>query len=273
MPSPFPGMDPFLEHPEIFPDLHDRFNTYLSEFLQSRLPPPYYATIRRQVWIETSHRFVEPDVHVIRPRRQPAPSESEGGSVAVATRPSARKTVVVVEQVELSESRLEIYTGRGTEKRLVTTLEVLSLSNKTPGAHGRDRYRQKQQEMLSGYVHLVEIDLLRAGEHMAAVPRDAAVAETGEFDYHVCVHRFDRLEEFVVYPILLEESLPEIDIPLLPGDASVQVDLQAVFDRCYDTGPYPREIRYLEDALVPPLSPEREAWARSLLEAVDAQPT
>ena len=40
MPSPFPGMDPYLESPEIFPDFHDSFITYLREALQAACPPP-----------------------------------------------------------------------------------------------------------------------------------------------------------------------------------------------------------------------------------------
>ena len=66
------------------------------------------------------------------------------------------------------------------------------------------------------------------------------------FDYHVSVHRFDDFESFFVYPIALEEPLPAIDIPLLPGDPPVTLDLQAVFNRCYDAGPYAREIDYGE---------------------------
>ncbi|MHB1560360.1 MAG: DUF4058 family protein [Isosphaeraceae bacterium] len=45
------------------------------------------------------------------------------------------------------------------------------------------------------------------------------------------------------------------------GDPSVTLDLQAVFDRCYDAGPYSREIRYGVDAVLPPLDPGRAAWA------------
>ena len=68
MPSPFPGMDPYLENPEIFPDLHDSLITYIRENLQANLPPPYYAAIGRRVWIEASRRSIEPDVHVLRAR-------------------------------------------------------------------------------------------------------------------------------------------------------------------------------------------------------------
>ena len=101
----------------------------------------------------------------------------------------------------------------------------------------------------------IEIDLLRAGEHAIAVPCAIAVGAAGPFDYLVSVHRFDRFEDFVVYPIRLEDACPEIAFPLLPGDPDVTLDLQAVFDRCYDTGPYRRRVRYGEDAIVPRWTP------------------
>jgi hypothetical protein len=66
---------------------------------------------------------------------------------------------------------VEIYVGSGSQRRLVTAIEVLSPTNKAQGEHGRDLYIRKQQEILGGKVHLVEIDLLRGGQHTTAVPR------------------------------------------------------------------------------------------------------
>lgn len=60
------------------------------------------------------------------------------------------------------------------------------------------------------------------------------------------------METFFVCPIHLEDRLPVIGIPLLPGDPEASIDLQAVFDRCYDAGPYCREISYGEGAVIPP---------------------
>jgi hypothetical protein len=114
---------------------------------------------------------------------------------------------------------------------------------------------------------LVEIDLLRSGEHTTAVPRDEALAQVGPFDYHVSVHRFDNLEDYFVYPIQLDGRLPLIAVPLLPGDADVTVDLQAVFDRCYEAGQYQREIDYLKDEPTPPLPSDRAAWAKQRIAA------
>ncbi len=185
--------------------------------------------------------------------------------MAVANAPVARPVVVRVAHDEVREPFVEIYTRTDAGKRLVTSFEVLSLSNKTPGEQGRDLYKRKQNEILASQVHLVELDFLRGGEHTTAVPIDAAQDACGTFDYHVAVRPFDDLETILVYPIGLEERLPTIDIPLLPGDPSVTLDLQAVFDRCYDAGPYAREIRYGEDAVIPPLRPDQAAWAEPIL--------
>src|SRR5262245_35509774 len=177
MPSPFPGMDPYLEDPEVFPDLHNSFNTYLQEALQPRLPPPYYASTGRRVWVEVTQRSVEPAVEVL--RRSAAPSSA--GGVALSPARTERAVVVRVPHDERTEPFLEIYAGRGQERRLVTSIEILSPTNKTPGEPGRDLYLRKQREILNSKVHLVEIDLLRGGEHTTAVPRILAEAVAGPF--------------------------------------------------------------------------------------------
>ena len=261
MPSPFPGMDPYLEDPDVFPDFHDSFVTYLRESLQPQLPAPYYAAIGRLAWIEVSERFIGPDVDVVEPWRPDRASWESGGGVAVADRSAAAPLVIHVPHDERIEPLVEIYIGRGSTRRLVTTVEVLSLTNKTPGERGRDLYLRKQQEILDGQVHLVEIDLLRGGRHTTAVPRDRLTTATGPFDYHVSIHHFDNLEDYFVYPLQLTEPLPTIAIPLLPGDPAVSLDLQAVLDRTYDAGPYRREIDYHTAPPAPPLSAEHLTWA------------
>ena len=266
MPSPFPGMDPFLEHPDIFPDLHDRLNAYLSEALQAQLPPPYYAALGRRAWIEMSQRYIGPDINVLQSRRDEPRREGNGnGGVAVATPVATRVRIVHVPHDERVEPSVEIFVGQGRDKRLVTTIEILSWTNKAPGEHGRDLYLRKQREVLGSKVHLVEIDLLRGGEHTTAVPKDRASQHAGPFDYHVCIHHFDNLEDYFVYPIQLAERLPEIAVPLLPNDGAVTLDLQQVFDRAYDAGPYRREVRYADEPLVPPVTPEQADWVRSRL--------
>lgn len=261
MPSPFPGMDPYLEAPEVFPDLHDSFITYLREHLQARLPAPYFAAIGRRVWIELARRSIGPNVHVLRAQRRSPEPRAATVAAAVATAPVA----VRVAHDEFREPLVEVYARGEQGKRLVTSIELLSRSNKTPGAHGRDLYLRKQKELLASQVHLVEIDLLRGGEHATAVPLEDARLACGAFDYHASVRRFDDFETFFVYPIRIEDRLPTIEVPLLPGDPSATVDLQAVFDRCYDAGPYAVEIDYGADPITPPLRPDQASWAEKLV--------
>jgi hypothetical protein len=268
MPSPFPGMDPYLENPEIFPDFHDSVITYLREAVQARLPAPYFAALGRRVWIEVSRRSVGPDVQIQRARAGLSSSRATVPSASpVAIQPIALPVKVRVTHDEFREPFVEIFVRGDEGKRLVTSIEVLSLSNKTPGEQGRDLYVRKQKEILSSKVNLVEIDLLRAGQHISAVPIDAAFRDCGAFDYHVSVHGFDDPETFFVYPIRLEDRLPSVAIPLLPGDSPVTIDLQTVFARCYDAGPYAREIHYGVDALVPALGADQVAWATEIVGA------
>ncbi len=273
MPSPFPGMDPFLEHPDFFPGLHAAMAFCIREQLQSRLPDSYFAEINERSWVDVSGRFIEPDVEVLQWRNggpQPIASaamQAETGGVAVM---DTIGPIVIQSPFddpaddEVREQFVEIWSKREGD-RLVASVEVLSPANKTPGDHGRDKYLQKQRELLDSRVHLIEIDLLRDGVHSTAVSERALRRAVAVFDYHVCVHRADRPDEFSVYPIRLSQRLPTVVVPLLPNDPDVPLDLQAVFDRCYDTGPYRRRLDYHAAAVVPPLTAAQDAWVRGLL--------
>ncbi|MBI4601568.1 MAG: DUF4058 family protein, partial [Planctomycetes bacterium] len=265
MPSPFPGMDPFLEHPGVFPDLHDSFILYLREALQAQLPEPYFAMIRDRLWVELSERFIEPDVHIRKEgvEKRPGSSPPNGGAVGVLTR--THPIVIPVYHDERREDFLEIWVRDAAGERVVTVVEILSPSNKTPGDQGRDLYVSKQREVLRSPLNLVEVDLLRAGTHATGVPEPRLRREAGSFDYHVCMHLPNVWHSFLVYPIRLEEKLPRIEIPLLPGTPAVEVDLQAVFDRTYDAGPYRRKVKYTLAELPPPLSEEKLGWCRDVL--------
>lgn len=258
MPSPFPGMDPYLESPEVFPDFHDSFITYLREALQAELPVPYFAALGRRLWIEASRRSIGPDLEVRR-GRTPGTRRTEPAAVVIDQ--------PVAPHDEIREPFIEIFTRGEDGKRLVASIEVLSLASKTPGEHGRELDRRKQEERLASRVHLVELDFLRDGEPTTAVSPDAAREGCGPFDYHVSVRPFDDPDTFHVYPIRLEDRLPLVAVPILPGDPPVTLDLQAVFDRCYDAGPYSREIRYGADAVIPPLDSDRAAWADRVVRA------
>lgn len=265
-------MDPYLEHPRYFPDFHNSFIVGLKQAIQPALPEPYYAKTEERIWIEWPERAVLPDVNVLHPVRRP--SEKDGvGSVAVL-----EETAVEIEAVDLSngievhELSLNVYAGRpGDEARLVTAIELLSPSNKSAGSEGRIAYLRKQAEMLDREVHLLEIDLLRRGEPTTLIPRHLMVRP---FDYHVAARDINLpSNRLYFYPILLEKPLPRLAVPLLAGEGYVVIELQSVFDRCYDTGSYRREIDYRREVPDPPLDEARMEWARRCIERWLAEPT
>ncbi len=264
MPSPFPGMDPYLESPSIFPGFHGQFLTHLAEAVQLLLPEPYYARGSQRIWLEYVEGSRIPDVSVFKQSQGANQVQAENGGVAVAELP-VKVTAPYVPWDEFSESFVEIYAREDGQPRLVTAIELLSPTNKTPGQQSRAAYRQKQIEMIGSQVHLVEVDLLRLGPHTTAVPFKELVKRCGSVDYHVSVHYFDQPNDFYIYPIQLVDRLPNVAIPLLPGEGSVNVELQSVFDQCYDRGPYRREVNYAKDPPPPVLSPDRLAWVRSIL--------
>jgi len=273
MPSPFPGMDPYLEKPGVFAGFHDQLIAYLVAAIQPLLPDPYFAKSGQRVWVELAERVREPDVSVAAPR---AWQETHRPGIATAiAEPVASQPLVVVEEAmvsgEFRETFLDIFTTASGEHRLVTSIEVLSPSNKNSGEEAAALYRAKQHEFRWSNANLVEIDLLRAGGHATLVPRRELMKQCPNWDYHVSVHRFEARGQFLVYPIQLPDKLPTISIPLLPGAPAIAVDLQAVFNRCYDDGPYYREVNYAQDPPPPALSAERLAWVASMLAARPAR--
>jgi hypothetical protein len=266
MPSPFPGMDPFLEHPSVFPNLHDKLIVHLEETLQPLLPEPYYAKGNQRVWVDYIEASRIPDVGVMKQSRPAGNLEIENGGVAVkAADMPVKVTPSYFPWDEFQESFLEIYSKDENKPRLVTAVEILCPAQKTMGEQSRAAYRQKQSELIGSQVHLVEIDLLRMGMHTTAVPHKELVRRCGPVDYHVCIHYFDQPSDFFIYPIQLPDRLPRITIPLLPGDGGVAVELQSVFDQCYDRGPYRREVNYANEPPPPTLSPEKLAWVKGVL--------
>ncbi len=263
-------MDPYLEDLGLWPDVHDRLITYLSEALKAFLPPPYYAGIASRVRVETSHRHVEPDVNVPRPAPQAKGGVHPGGgggiAVAVAQETVTEPVEIEITREEVRQTFLEIHAQRGGDD-LVTTIEVLSPSNKTPGGQGRALYLQKQDEVLQSRVHLIEIDLLRIGLPTTLAPVERTVRTVGHYDYHVCVHRWDRPLSCFVYPIQMTGPLPVVAVPLLPDAAPVAVSLKAALDRAYDGGRYRQRARYRDAVPPPPLHPNQTIWVEQTLRA------
>ncbi|MBY0460290.1 MAG: DUF4058 family protein [Gemmataceae bacterium] len=254
MPSPFPGMDPWLEDEEVFPDLHHSLITYIRDVVNAALPPGYVATTANRVWVDDELRR-EPDVSLFgRDREQNGAGTATAlmGLVSIGQRLSPDT---------IEEPYLEIVSAKG--RRPVTVVEVISLSNKRAGEDGRKTYQDKQKEYALGGVHLVEIDLLRRGPHVTATPLRELQRRLGAFDYHVSVVGGVVPSHFAA-GIKLTDRLPAFAIPLDPGVPPVAVDLQPLLDRCYDSGRYAALVTY-RDPCDPPLTAEQQAWAEGVL--------
>ena len=254
MPSPFPGLDPYLEGSGTWLDVHTSFLACLRNNLNASLGGRYIARLGDRVIVEMPEEEPQtryPDVYV---------SKSRGRSRATAV---AEHDVPVRIRMELHqhvERYVMIMDPKGT--KVVTVIELLSPTNKTPGPGGR-QYAEKQGEVLESDTHLVEIDLLRGGDWTLAVPQALVRRSTG-FDCLVSVSRAHDRGEFEVYPILLERRLPRIAIPLLRGDSDVVADLQSAHDGCYDGGGYRESLDYSRDP-EPPVAKKRLPWLRSVL--------
>ncbi|ETX02644.1 DUF4058 family protein [Candidatus Entotheonella palauensis] len=263
MPSPFPGMDPYLEHPALWPGVHQRFITYLGDTLNAVLPPHYVADIGERLYVVEPAHTIYPDVvvHEQPPVRSHAPLKSPATSTAVSSDPP---WVLTIEPVEMREVFIHIVSVADAS-RVITAIEVLSPSNKAGGSPGKELYQSKQRELLASQTHLIEIDLLRRGSHTVAPPR-VYLAQQGTWDYLVCLHRGGEGQRYEVWARGLRERLPRIRVPLSEGDRDLVVDLQTILTRCYDEGAYARRLNYAEEPQ-PPLRASDIEWAHELLRA------
>lgn len=257
MPSPFPGMDPYLEVPPFWRGLHNTLIPFIASDLNTDLPPGFAAYTEERLYVVPLDQEIISDVLVT---QRPA-ERSRRGSAAVADRADPPNFLTVHPHTE-RELFIEIRAGRDP-KRVVAIIEILSPSNKAAGSVGRQEYREKQRDVLAGDIHLLEIDLLRQGAHTVAIPR-APLLERGTWDYLVSLSRSERRSTFAYWTISVREHLPRVLVPLTEGYEDVVLDLQSVFDRAYDAGPYRREVDYSAD-LLPPLQGEDAMWMDALL--------
>lgn len=258
MPSPFPGMDPYLER--FWLSVHNKLITYLSDELNTRLlPADLRAEMTERVLVSSSdesyRRRILPDVYVVEDTSNGGGARHREAADATAV---AEPVVFRLRDDPVVETALHITDLTGAT--LITAVEVLSASNKLPG-RDRDLYLRKRDEYHAAGVSTVEIDLFRGGER--TVPGiDAMIPPDRQSPYLVIVHRGRRWDEWEVYPLPLRSRLPAFRIPLREDEADVAFDLQPLVDRAYANGRYP--IDYSRDP-DPPWEGEDAAWAEELL--------
>ena len=254
MKNPFPGMNPFLE--QRWGDFHTRFNVAISDALNRRLPGDLEARVEESVTVDydIEHRTIYPDVNVIEVSSDPFPAEASSVTVAVA-----EPTVVALRDEPRTERHIEILDHR-TGGRVITAIELISPWNKT--SEGRAAYYKKQTEFVTARVNLVEIDLIRGGHFVLAMP-EKKLPRTCRTPYLVNVRRATHPDEAFLYPAGIGQPLPSIGIPLRPTDVDVALELQPLLDECFERGRY--RLNY-QQSLAPPLSDEDAAWMRQMLQ-------
>lgn len=255
MGSPFPGMDPYLEQPAFWSELHGNLIFRIQEALNPVLPISYVATVEPRIevgyWDLEDSRFFRPDV-VIEQETPMAVSPASG--VAVVFTPLELDTIVR-EEIEVFRVRVI----HRESNRLVTAIEILSPINKRPGNKAYDEYVRKREDLLDTSAHLLEIDLLRKGRRVPMFHRlpDAA--------YFIILGRSDRRPTCEVWPLQLADPLPtEVHVPLLRTDPDVTFDLAAIFQAAYEAGRFGDRIDYSADP-PEPLSDAQRAWVSELL--------
>jgi hypothetical protein len=132
--------------------------------------------------------------------------------------------------------------------------DIGAFVNKRPGHAAYLTYRRKRQAILESRAHLMEIDLLRAGE------RPPLAEPLPEAPYFVILSRAERRPVAEVWPLRLQEPIPILPVPLLPPDPDAPVNLGRALAAIYDRSGYDLRIDYTSSPPPPTLAAEDAAW-------------
>ena len=256
MPSPFPGMDPYIESHREWSDFHNDLAAELRTRLNMQLQANYYAVTTTYATYDIiqiaqhDRRSISPDVSIW----QTKPSSPTAGGVAVIDPPLMQSRVPL--EVEVRIANVEIR-KTGTD-RLITAIEILSPVNKRPGVQ-REKYLRNRRELFDADVHVIEIDLLRGGQRspLEILPPAAA--------YYVTLGRADQRPRVDVWAMQLPDRLPRIPVPLADPDPDIVIDLGAIVREVYMRGAYARRLDYTLSPPPPELSTEEQQWLQTLL--------
>ncbi|MGI0495301.1 DUF4058 family protein [Alkalinema pantanalense CENA528] len=254
MPSPFPGMNPYLEQPAFWHEFHNRLIVAISDALTPSLQPKYYMAVETRTYIDTDNPELLvgiPDAIVLTASNAPLLTHP----VTAVTQPHP-KQICLPMPVEVKERYLEVREV-GTHQ-VVTVIEVLSPKNKRKG-EGRVTYEKKRQRVLCSSSHLVEIDLLRENIAMPMIGVEEAS------DYRIVVSRASHRPMADLYGFQVRDPIPSFSLPLQSHDPELTVDLQAILLGVYDRGSYQFRIDDHQPVPPPKLSEVDQQWVDALL--------
>ena len=254
MPSPFPGMDPYLESPMYWRGVHSKLIAAINTELNLTLPEGYFSEIEEHDWLQVEEKedrelLGKPDVFLM--RANGASRTGKRGGIAVAE----PTTHAVLPQGRRRTQKYVKIVARDNVT-VVTVIEILSPANKSSG---RATYLAKREEYFAARTNLVEIDLLRDGERM---PMGRPSSPGG--DYYVVVARSKDFPGVDVWQFTVRDPIPPIPVPLKERDGDVALRIQKLFDELYDVNRYAKRIDYSVPP-VPPLRSTDAEWAAELL--------
>ena len=255
MPSPFPGMNPYLEHPEIWPGVHHWLIVELARFLSPQLRPKYRVAVEVRIYETIGEQSLLVGIPDLTVKGSQTTAKQPITNVAVAQPPTQPQTVEVPVPETVKQGYLEVREVATSE--VVTVIEILSPINKR-SKQGRKQYEIKRNKILGSSTHLVEIDLLRKGQPMPVYHSNL------QSHYRILVSRGNRRPQADLYTFNLSDAIPSFPLPLKSGDKEPLVDLQLLLNNVYDQASYDLAIDYTQEP-VPPLLGEDKVWVDTLL--------
>lgn len=231
MPSPFPGMDPYLEDEAFWYDFEACFLTYLCDAVSERLPERYFARLRGRPMIldESFSRLPAPEESSENPGSEledapepVAPVELEPAVLPLAIADETRTNHIEIQLVE--------------DCQVMTVLELLSPPKKSGG--DRHVYLQRRNALLREDINLFELDLLLGGNRLPL----AAPLPPG--DYYAFLSRANRRPNCEVFAWPIRRPLPALPIPLKAPDPDVVIPFAELFQTAYNRGRYERALAY-----------------------------
>jgi hypothetical protein len=258
-------MDPYIEACHLWDDFHHDLISEIKSALAPVLPKRYVVRAGERSYVTLTAKNGEDEYRMqadVTVARKPDAGQTSGQPAAAAVletgdEESAPITMRALVHTEFREGFLEIREAYG-ERQVITSIEVLSPSNKRFGSEGWFEYLRKRRACLSGAVNFVEIDLLRRGRRM---PMDD---EWPDSPYYLLVCRKADAPRCTVWRAYSMRPLPEISIPLAPPDADVTLSLQPPIDAIYARSQYEIDIDYRQP-IHPPLTPAEAAWLEERL--------
>jgi Protein of unknown function (DUF4058) len=253
MASPFPGMNPYLENPSFWSEIHSLLITAIFRKLNPQLRPKYKVAIEKRVYQTTDDSLLVgvADVAVQSTQKIALPQKA---STAVVSPSVEAVTVDLIMPETVKETYLEVRDIITQE--VITVIEILSPKNKRSG-EGRHAYQKKRLQVLGSNTNLVEIDLLREGKPIQQVQYNL------QSDYQILVSRASKRPKADLYPFNLQNIIPSFALPLRETDTEPLLDIQILINELYVEGNYDLIIDYTQEP-VPP-SPQNTAWIDEVL--------